>query len=218
MKIVAISDTHSYHRKLTIPDGDILIHSGDITHRGELSIMKDFSNWLKELPHKNKVIVFGNHELGLESGPNRNDAINMIKDADAHYLENSAVEIDGYKIYGSPCTPRFYDWEWNRNRGKDIAMEWAKIPNDTEILITHGPGWGVLDLIENNLSNKGRDLHQGCEELTKRIKDLKNLKAHFFGHLHSGYGMTKIDNVVYANAACCTEQYKPTNPPIIVEI
>jgi predicted phosphodiesterase len=219
LKIVAISDTHSYHRQVNVPDGDLLIHCGDISHRGELDIIKDFSLWLKDLPHKNKIVIFGNHEVGMRHGSKRLDAIEMITDAEAYYLENSSVIIDGLKFYGSPATPRFYDWEWNFNRGKDIAIEWAKIPDDVNVLITHGTSHGILDMVQDIPSNYGRDLHQGCEELAKRIKDLKDLKFHVGGHLHTDGGKSvNINGVIYANAAICTENYNPTNKPIVVEI
>jgi Icc-related predicted phosphoesterase len=219
LRIVIISDTHTYHRKVVVPDGDVLIHCGDITNRGELSTIKDFSNWLRDLPHKNKTLIFGNHELNMENGPHRNVAINMITDAGATYLENSGAEIEGLKFWGSPVTPRFFDWEWNVNRGKDIAAIWKKIPDDINILITHGPSYGVLDLVEDNLSNMGRDLHQGCEELAKRIKELKNLKLHCCGHLHTDGGkQVNINGVTYANAAICTEQYRPINNPVIIDL
>jgi len=219
MKLVIISDTHSFHRKINVPDGDILIHCGDITNRGELSIMKDFSNWLKELPHKNKIVVFGNHEVGMSKGPKRLDAVGMITEADAYYLENSEIIIDGVKFYGSPATPRFYDWEWNYNRGKDIAREWAKIPNDVDVLITHGQSYGILDLVQNTLSNAGRDLHQGCEDLAAKIAELKQLKLYCGGHLHTDGGKSEnVNGVIYVNASICTEQYYPINKPVVVEI
>jgi Icc-related predicted phosphoesterase len=215
MKIVAISDTHSYHRSVKVPDGDTLICSGDITFRGELPIIGDFSNWLKELPHKNKVIVFGNHELGLRSGPNRLDAIEMITDAGAYYLEDSKIEIDGLNFWGSPWQPAYFDWEWNLPRhSPELKDVWDLIPENTNILITHCPPNGILDSVKETWRGP-----QGCELLEKRLHHLSNLKAHIFGHLHRDGGKVKEQlGVKFVNAAICTDSYLPINSPQVIDI
>ena len=214
MKIIAISDTYSFHRQVEIPEGDVLVHAGDISWKGELDIIEDFSNWLKELPHQ-KIVIGGNHELGLERGSKRKQMIDFIVKSGAHYLEDDGIEIDGVKFHGSPITPYFFDWEFNRQRGADIKHHWDLIPDDTNVVITHGPPYGILDKVKNNHS---RDPHQGCEELLKRLKQLPNLKASIFGHIHEAAGEIEIDGVKYVNAATCTSNYDPTNKPIIINI
>src|ERR1019366_1343500 len=213
MKIISFSDTHSYHRKLAIPDGDVLICCGDITWRGEMNIIADFSNWLKELPHKHKIVIFGNHEVGFENGPNRNAAIDLIRAAGVHYLEDSGVEIEGKIFWGSPITPFFMDWEYNRHRGKDIKYHWNKIPDETNVLITHGPAKGILDDTTNNGS-------QGCEDLLNRVLELKRLQLHLYGHLHrQGCSVEEINGVKFANCAVLDDNYRFHNKPInIIEI
>jgi len=215
MKICAISDTHSQHRKITIPECDLLIVSGDITFKGELSVIEDFSNWLTEIPAKNKAIIFGNHEIGFEAGPKRQKAISMITNSGANYLEDDSIEIDGLKIWGSPVQPRFFDWEFNRNRGKDIDRHWQMIPNDTNILITHGPPYSIMDEAPRGI---GGYENVGCVDLLNRIADLKELKLMVFGHIHAGYGIKKIDHTTFVNASTCNEKYQPINPPIIIDI
>lgn len=218
LKIVAISDTHNHHRKINIPEGDILIHSGDITNRGELKIMADFANWLQELPHKYKIVVFGNHEIGMSKSPKREQAIALIEAAGAIYLEDSGTNINGLKIWGSPVQPWFHSWEWNKFRGAEIKKYWDLIPEDTNVLITHGPPYNILDEVPVS-PWEVRDSHQGCEELAERVTQLKELKLHCFGHLHTGGGKQIIqNNTIFANAAICTEEYDPTNLPIVVEI
>lgn len=210
MRIVGISDTHSYHRKINVPDGDVFIHTGDITWRGEMNIIADFSNWLSQLPHKHKIVIWGNHEIGLEHGPNRNGAIDFIRAAGAHYLEDSGVEIEGKLFWGSPITPFFMDWEYNRYPGEDIKYHWDKIPDDTNILITHGPPFNILD----DTTNNG---HQGCEDLLERVWQLKNLQAHFFGHLHKcGGTIEEINNIKFANCSILDDNYKFHNNTINV--
>lgn len=153
MRIVAISDTHSYHRKLAIPDADMLIHSGDWSFKGEVHIIEDMVKWAEKLPIKHKVFVAGNHEVGLQYGKKRKAILDLFNNAGLHYLENNSIIIDGLKIYGSPASPFFYAWEFNYNRGRDIKQVWDKIPDDTNVLITHGPPYGTLDLVEDSFDN-----------------------------------------------------------------
>jgi len=216
MKIVAISDTHSKHRTLIIPDADTIVCAGDISFKGEFNIVEDFINWMKALPIKNKVMIFGNHELGMASGPKRDTALKLLQDSGIIYLEDSGTEIDGIKFWGSPVQPRFYDWEWNKNRGPDIDKHWKLIPLDTNVLITHGPPHGILDLVTNSI---GRDPHQGCEDLKRKVDKLNQLKLHVFGHLHhEGGNKLVVDNKIFINAAICDDLYNPSRPPILVEI
>jgi len=219
MKIVAVSDTHGTHRQVDLSniEADTLIVAGDITNTGELSLIEDVCDWASNLQFKNKVLICGNHEVGISAGPKRKKAIKLLKNHFT-YLENSFEMIDGYKFYGSPATPYFCGWEWNYNRGITIAEQWAKIPLDVDVLITHGPPYGVLDLVEDNIYNVGRDLHQGCADLTNKLMELTNLKAHVFGHLHHSHGLLKINNTIFANSAICNENYQPINPPHIFEI
>lgn len=216
MRIVAISDTHSYHRDVIVPDGDLFVCCGDITFRGELSIVEDFCNWMKDMPHRHKICIFGNHEVGMERGPKRDPAIKMIHDAGAHYLEDSGVEIEGLKCWGSPITKFFFDWEFNRHPGKDTQKHWCLIPEDTALLFTHGQPYGINDLAPRGF---GEFEHVGDTDLLARVKQLPKLKAYIGGHLHTPGGtQVVIDNVIYANAAICTEQYKPTNKPIVIDL
>ena len=211
MRIVATSDTHTNHKQLKIPDGDVFIHGGDLTRRGELETIEDFANLLKELPHKRKICIFGNHELGLEYGPNRQRAIDLITNAGADYLEDSGVEIDGKKFWGSPITPLYHNWAWNRDRGEQIKGHWDKIPLDTNVLITHGPPFSILD---RNLY----EMNVGCEELLKKLDDLKNLKLHIFGHIHEAYGIVEKNNVIFANVCACLYKFEPTHLPMVIDI
>ena len=215
MKLVAISDTHSHHRKVQLPEGDVLIHAGDISWRGELPIIEDFAAWLKEQPHKWKIVIFGNHEIGFQYGPKRPKAIKMIEDAGAIYLENDGVEIEGVRFWGSPVQPWFHDWEWNYARGPEIAAVWAEIPEDTNVLITHGPPYLIMDEGPRGVFDTE---NVGCKDLMNRLADLPNLKAHIFGHIHAGYGVKQVGPCTFVNAASCTESYAPTNPPIVIEV
>src|ERR1035437_9535698 len=154
MKACIISDTHEGHEKLaTLPNADLLIHCGDITKKGSPVALEKFLIWFSAQPHANKIFVMGNHELGWDYGPTRSAKLELVKEftdkySNLHYLENSEVTIDGLKIFASPITPYYFGWAWNVHRGEQIAKYWENIPSDTAILISHGPPYGILDLID----------------------------------------------------------------------
>lgn len=204
MKIVAISDTHGMHRQLTIPDGDVLIHSGDFAGNGSFSEFKDFCVWLGGLPHKHKIVVAGNHDRRLESTNTRDKSIAIISEV-ATYLQDSSIVIDSVKFYGSPWQPEFCNWAFNLPRGEALKEKWDMIEEDTNVLITHGPPHTILDHCDGG--------HVGCEELLKRVNNLayNNLTHHIFGHIHEGYGTMERLGVKMINASNCTGRYEPIN-------
>src|SRR5690606_11518487 len=137
------------------------------------------------LPHKRKIFVAGNHDWLFEKD---DDRARGLLDPGISYLQDSSTEIDGLKIYGSPWQPRFFDWAFNLNRGREMAEKWAMIPDEIDILITHGRPHGILDLVPR----QGWNENTGCEELRKRVEQLSHLgrlKLHVFGHIHCGYGV-----------------------------
>lgn len=206
MKIVCISDTHSLHKKIKIPEGDLLIVAGDITNKGNLTDLSMFNQWLGKLKFKEKVCIAGNHDFCFE----RDLSLAKSVLSNATYLHDSEVIIDGLKIYGSPWTPKFFNWAFNVDRGPDIWKYWENIPLDTDILVTHGPPYGILD---KNLAGT----FTGCESLFRRVSEL-SLKLHVFGHIHESYGQVKIGETLFVNASICDVNYAPVNAPIVIEI
>lgn len=211
MKLILISDTHEQHDQVKIPEGDVLIHSGDFTNQGDIYAIEKFVKWFGSQKPKYKLLCYGNHELGTEFGAKREKALKLFKDEGIIYLEDSSVVIDGIKFYGSPIQPFFFNWEWNRQRGAEIKKHWDKIEEDTNILFTHGPAFNRLDQTPS-----GEKV--GCKDLLNRISELRQLKLHVCGHIHHSYGQIEIDKVKFVNASVCNEKYKPINLPIIVEI
>ena len=208
MKIVAISDTHSLHELVKIPKCDILIHAGDFTGNGSLEHCECFAEWFKKQPAKYKVCIAGNHD---SCAAKEHDYVaDIFLDNNIVYLENRFANIEGIKIYGSPMTPRFLNWYFMYERGTGKKY-WNMIPKDTDILVSHGPAYGKLDLIDDN-----RVKHNvGCQELGEAIKKLPALKYHICGHIHSGYG--SIDSKYY-NASVCNEDYEVVNKRLIIKI
>jgi Icc-related predicted phosphoesterase len=222
MKIVVISDTHERQDRLVLPEGDILIHAGDLTMRGSLPAIAAVAKWFGEQSFKHKIIISGNHDWCFQNA-SHDVAVNLMKEAGVTYLEDSGVNIDGISIWGSPWQPWFYDWAFNLPRGPKIAAKWALIPEDTNILITHGPAYGILDKCpDTTLSPSGHVVipgeRVGCHDLLKRIEQLPQLKMHICGHIHDSYGRHKRNGVQFINAASCDEKYNVTNKPIVVEV
>jgi len=210
--IAMISDTHSKHKKLEgkIPECDLLIHAGDLTHRGELDGVLDAYAWLNRQPAKHVVTIPGNHEKYMEKDlPRYLDEIKRVAPR-VHVLINEGVQIEGVKIWGSPVTPAFLNWAWNKERGSEISKYWDAIPLDTQILITHGPPLGILDLIPDGTN-------VGCADLARVSLKLKALKLHVFGHIHYSHGLRLENGVTYVNAAICTEQYLALNPVTLID-
>jgi len=218
MRLVIISDTHGQHKKLDMPDGDVLIHCGDYSTHGHPEDTKAFLEWFYTQPHKHRVFISGNHD-GLSY---RLPIMfhNMLIDVEEKagcalsqtYLECSSIEIEGVKFYGSPWTPTFNTWAWMLDRrSDDMITQISNIPTDVDVLITHGPTKGILDLTMD-----GRT--EGCEVLSARMHDLKNLKLHAFGHIHEGAGVADIEGVRHVNAAMLNHKYQMINDPWVIDI
>ena len=206
MRIVCISDTHSLHDDVEVPDGDVLLHAGDFTRRGALEDVAAFDAWLAHLPHPHKIVVAGNHDFCFEDGPARARAHLTC----ATYLEDSGVQIGEHFVWGSPWQPRFFDWAFNLDRGEALARKWALIPDHTDILVTHGPPHGRLDT-----TVRGEDV--GCEALAARV-DVVRPALHVFGHIHEAYGVARTDATTFVNASVCTLRYAPTNAPFVIDL
>ena len=211
MKIWHISDTHTYHELLDIPENiDIVIHSGDATNPKDPYLsedeMQNFISWYSLLPIKHKVFVAGNHDVCIER--------NLIKKDDFEragiiYLENDWIEIEGLRIWGSPITPSFGNgWAFNKNRAKTSEV-WKHIPDDTDIVVVHGPPKGVLDL---SYSRENVLEFCGDASLKKRMLDLKP-KLCLFGHIHNsediinaGTMKLSISDTIYSNGSVVTDR------------
>lgn len=203
MRLVCFSDTHGRHGDIKIPEGDVLIFAGDFTPGTDFKreTLESFLRWFELLPHKYKILIGGNHDRVLER-------IDTSLLSSIHYLEDSSISIDGIKFYGSPWTPKFFNWAFMLPRdGVEIRRKWRAIPQNTDVLITHGPPYSVLDY------SKGAG-SIGCRDLYGHIRDL-NLKAHIFGHIHEGYGRR---NNSY-NVSICGKRYdNPLNKPTVIDL
>lgn len=211
-RIWHISDTHTYHNLLTIPENiDVVIFSGDCSNPQNPYLnepeVRAFIHWFKELPIEYKIFVAGNHDTSIEEG--------LIKKIDfsgynIHYLENDYIHINGLKIFGSPTTPSFgTGWAFNKDRVK-LDKHWAQIDDDTDVIIVHGPPKTILDLSydrENNLE------HCGCNSLRRHILGRIKPKLVCFGHIHNteeviNAGTLKLSayDTIFSNGSVVTDR------------
>lgn len=212
MNITLISDTHDQHRYMPaeeFPHGDTIIHAGDWSMNGSVRDLGNFLTWFSTLPYANKIFISGNHDWCFDNA-NKVDAYKMLDNfKGVTYLQDESIIIDGIKIYGSPTTPRFHDWAFNKERGAAIAMEWEKIPHDTDILVTHGPplNYGDRTIRGNRLV--------GCVDLLNTVIQIKP-KLHIFGHIHEGRGIYSNNDTTFINASTLDEYYSTIHEPITI--
>lgn len=209
MKIVAISDTHTHEDELEIPEGDVLIHCGDFSKFSQMSLV-NFCDWVSRLPHRLVLITSGNHERFIERDP---DAFKLAVESsreNVKVLLHEPLEWSGIKFFGSPYSPVFHNWAYNVPRGQAMAAKWAEIPADTDVLFVHGPPNGILDQVG--------DINAGCEELRKRVDEIKP-KLCLFGHIHVQGGQQVENNgTLFANVAICDDRYKPAQEIQVFEV
>lgn len=220
MKILHFSDTHGTHKhflesiRKTVKseDIDVLVHSGDFMRDSmKYQDFSEFLDFLNAIDVKHKVVVAGNHDVWCEYLEADKDLRNQIIPGNVYFLINESVIIDGVKFWGSPYTPWFYDWAFQLHEHEAEAL-WPTIPDDTDVLVTHGPAYGVLD----DAIHEGKVVNAGCKYLKKRIDEL-NIKAHLFGHIHEGYGAKDVGYTAL-NSSLLDRSYKLTNEPQIIEI
>ena len=224
MRITVLSDTHTRHGLIPmedLPGGDLLIHAGDIMNSGyNKNDIFDFCHWFQSLKqYEDKVFIAGNHDRMFENHPE--DVKEWLdKFGNIIYLQDDDLVLygdgpegnspnDNIRIYGSPWQPEFYSWAFNLQRnGIELSGKWEAIPDNTDILITHGPAFGTLDTVT------GRPWDSlGCELLAERIERLRP-KIHVCGHIHSGYGYDFKDGTHFFNASVLDEQYEYTQKPM----
>ena len=237
MRIVCISDTHGLHKIMEdlnpLPEGDVLIHAGDCTNIGKPNEVKEFIEWFMGIKgFDSKIFIAGNHDWAFENHryPHHRGDFEWyyhlmneenLSQSDVTYLEDSGFTIDSsefskpIKFWGSPWQPEFYNWAFNLPRsGDELKKYWDMIPEDTDVLITHGPPSEIKDFV-NNWRQPVRNV--GCELLRFRVEQIKPL-VHVFGHIHEAYGVERNEETLYVNASTCTERYSPSNKPIVIDL
>lgn len=211
-RIIHISDTHGVDLRKTIPrvipEGSLLVHSGDFCNSGTYEEAFSFFYQLAKIQDKFSavIVVPGNHDIILEEQP---DIFSIIKQQLAlkdhvHCLINEDVTIDGYKFFGAPTVPRIGHWAFMKDRSSEAMLRyWSCIPKDIDFLISHGPPYGILDVVGIR--------RVGCEVHRHFLSKMTNLKANLFGHVHESYGMVKEDGVMFSNGSTMNWNYDENN-------
>lgn len=206
MKLVCISDTHGDHEQLVLPKGDVLVHAGDVTGHGTREETQAFMIWLGAQDFEHKVCIAGNHDTFMEDEAEQ--AAAFAESSSVLLLNDSGCQLDGIHFWGSPITPRFYDWSFMRDPGAPIEAHWNLIPKNTDVLITHGPAHGILDQVYRA---PGLMEHTGCPSLLARIQSVMP-SLHVFGHIHEGYGAQLFGETACYNVSSMNEHYRISNP------
>jgi len=217
MIITLISDTHLKHNEITqdLPGGNLLLHAGDISSMGYQHEVQQFCKWFNNVEnYDHKIFIAGNHDWGFQNNVEKiMEIVNSYKTV--NYIQDETISVGDDKmvnIYGSPWQPEFYNWAFNLPKnGVEIAAKWDAIPDNTDILITHGPAFGVLDTVAGKMWD-----NLGCQLLTNKIKSIKP-KIHVCGHIHSGYGYYFDGDTHFINASVLNEAYQYTNKPITID-
>jgi Icc-related predicted phosphoesterase len=209
MRVVALSDTHNKHAELVIPDGDLLVHAGDLTGWGTDAELAAILDWLVALPHHYKVVVAGNHDRAFA----RKEVAAAMRARGIAYLEGTSLEVDGLRVWGGPWTPphRRSLWAYELPLA-ERAARWSTIPDDVHLLVTHTPAAGILDV-------GGRGRLAGCPALRARVEALPQLRAHVCGHVHEGRGELLREGVRHVNASSFGRRYAdPLRPAIVIDL
>lgn len=206
IRVVCISDTHLQCRGVRIPNGDILVHAGDLTGSGTLDELSAEVAWLESLPHPHKVIIAGNHDFCFQVHPEEAKA----RCGGLIYLQDEEAAVGGLRVYGSPWQPEFLGWAFGRERGEPLRQTWAAIPPGLDLLVTHGPPRTIGD------RTFAQD-HVGCDDLLEATRRTAPT-YHVFGHVHEGYGMHPRGPTIHVNASLLDLHYHPVNPPIVLDV
>lgn len=206
MKIVALADTHGVFHNIDIPDGDILIVAGDWTSQGGIHACINFARWIDEQPHKYKLYIPGNHEVGFEENSSLEGLI-----LSGTNINKKLINIEGINIFGFSYTLPFNNWAFSMN--EEFQEYYFKIvaPTNVDILVTHGPPFGILD-------SEKYQINLGSKALLDYVKEIQP-KLHIFGHIHGGYGInnTAMPNTLFANVSLM-DRIKIVNKPMVFEI
>ena len=219
MKIWFLSDTHCEHQGLEVPEADAVIHCGDESMHGNAWMnepeARRFFEWYSALEIPVKIFVPGNHSTAIEQGLIRASEYPEVK-----FLIHEALEWNGFKIFGSPWTPMFFDWAYMKARS-ELDMVWQSIPDDIDILITHGPPKGIMDVTADMHTRE--PVHVGSKSLLRHVEERIKPRIHAFGHIHDERGISNFGTITrggtqFINCACCDLSCRLIHNGFVVEI
>lgn len=208
MKVSFVSDTHMHPvESWKVPECDLLIHTGDFSYQGKLQELLHFVTEMNKIPAKHKILVPGNHDWGFQT--NESGFRDICRQNGITVLIHEYIEIEGFKIFGTPWQPYFCNWAFNVEESSRLKRLYNDIPEGLDILATHCPPKGILDHCNGG--------NVGSPELMERIR-LVLPKTHAFGHIHEGYGTSRYINVDFVNSAICNGMYRAVNSAISITL
>ena len=195
MRVVVIADTHGHHHDIQpLPEGDILIHAGDMTNDSDttsgIKTLHSIDHWFGEQDFEKIICIAGNHDRVIEEGI-------ITKFNNAVYLEDEEYTYKGVTFYGSPWTPPFYG-VFNANEAA-LANKFNRISSNVDVLITHGPPHSILDKTRHDNSI-------GSHALLTALNRIKP-KFHVFGHVHYSTGEHHDGVTQFYNAALAGKDF-----------
>lgn len=219
MRIWCISDTHCQHGGLVVPDCDAIIHAGDEANSRDVTsnLVEScrFFEWYSSLAPK-KYFIPGNHSVAMQAG-----LVPMHVWLDVMALvHNDYFMTNKLLVFGSPYTPAWGEsWAYMRKRHR-MSDVWDTVPLDTDILVTHGPPKGVLD-ITHDRDTKAL-IQVGCSSLRKKVAEIKP-RYHIFGHIHdekgiSNAGVFERDGTKFVNCSVCDNRGNLINNGVLIDV
>ena len=223
-KCVSFSDTHNLHEGVNLPECDIAIFCGDYSGRGNKFETLHFLRWYSRQDQcKYKVMIPGNHDICFDEKHNgETHAQNWLEGFQKKFnniiiLNNSMVNIENVKIWGSPVTPWYHGDRWGYNMHDDeIYKVWENIPPNMDIVVTHGPVYGVLDQVIDFNTHKKK--HVGCKILKEVLFNKVRPQFHLCGHIHEGHGVDNSHGIVFINSSIVDVEYERVNEPKIFQV
>jgi len=212
VKLICISDTHGDHERIELPAGDVLIHAGDLSAHGTDLETLEFMRWFGDQDFKHRICIAGNHDTFMEQDPKL--AKMYAEENGVNLLCDSGLVVDDIQFWGSPITPRFFNWAFMRDPGESIEKHWRMIPDNTGVLITHGPPFGIMDEVQRD---NGTVEHTGCPSLLQRVDKLRPAH-HIFGHIHEGHGQWVTPDTTYHNVSSMNEHYQMKHDAVTIDI
>ncbi len=218
MKCWLISDTHGCHAELRIPtDVDVVIHCGDESKAREAwkneVEARDFFEWFSALEIPHRIFIPGNHSIAIEQGLVRPEDYPAIR-----FLIHERVSVQGLRVFGTPYTPRYHDWAFMRDP-EELDELWQSIPDDIDVLISHGPPNGILDRTLDFQTH--RPVHVGSQSLTRHVMHRIQPKLHAFGHIHDeldidNFGSIQHSETLFVNCSCVDQSLQIENHGVVV--
>ncbi len=211
LKILHISDTHQNFPD-NLPEADVLVHTGDYSFIyksaplvKQIEELKKFNDYLGSIKQNYRIIFYtsGNHDKIFEKEPKL--AKKLL--TNAIVLNDKSFVFEGIKFYGTPSQPEFANWYFNHSLEERI-IKYAAIPDDTNVLLTHCPPEGILDLVSSIAYSAGERV--GCSRLRWEIENRIKPQLHCYGHIYENNGIKEINGIKYSNACIMDDYYKPT--------